>query len=121
MESSVLQPALTLLDLSRISNEKLLAAAIDLAVFTAAGINADQIGAWAMAGEKLVRNAHLPSPELFSLAEDLRKGIVRLCQVGQSIWATSNRKFLYELPEAFLIPFAAQTLTPAAALLKKAA
>lgn len=120
MERLISQPALSLLEIARIGNEKLLAAAIDLAIFTPTGINADKIGMWAHRCEKLEK-ANAPTPELLAIAEDVRKAIILVCEVGRSLWATSNRRFLFDLPEAFAQPLIAQEAQQRLHSLKKAA
>jgi len=97
------EQTLDLRELVRNGNEKLVAAAIDLAVFTPTGINADYIGHIAEKCEnlELALRKHT-SQDIMPVAEEVRQAIVTICETGKRLWASNTvRARRYELPAVF--------------------
>lgn len=99
MASLETQPLL-LSDLATLGNEILVNAAIDLAVFTPTGINADYIGEIAEQCEMLGRSmSNMAGTDLHTVAEEVRQALVKICATGKQLWAATPRRIAYEIPE----------------------
>ncbi len=91
--------------LCKVCNEKMIAAAKDLAEFTKHGINANFIVALAHKCEEfekmLSRSLSRQDPrELKHLEIELISGLSKICEIGKRIWKHVPRKqSMYYLPE----------------------
>jgi hypothetical protein len=75
--------------------EKLMQAAIDLAIFTQNGVHAKEISELALICEELEkRNFAKEKPENFHRKhEKLRKGIRKICSIGREAWTHRPEKY----------------------------
>jgi hypothetical protein len=112
LETRFQQPLL-LSDLATLGHEILVNAAIDLAVFTPAGIHADFIGEIAEQCEMLGRSLSAQTEtDLHTVAEEVRQALVQICYTGKKLWHATPRRIAYEIPEglhaSYLQPAAMQ-------------
>ena len=91
-------------ELVAMCNEVMVCAARDLAEFTKKGLFASEIVSLALKCEEFEQVSSLPgtpvpTAQSHSLENEIRKGLLKICEIGRSIWQRQSPKY-----QDYLIP-----------------